>query len=331
MPNIRQTRSAARRFAVAAAALFPVLAAALPPLDPSELLGRIDVDPQCAEATVVGACLCGPSPCGVRVVQFVPVAFVETVPAPGQSLIGAVPSGASGAAGTGSSSLSITDNTAEAHVWALPDVPPPGMPCPSCSPSRAAASPAPVSGPDATTGVCGPAAQVVRAIAEGAAALAGPLLPTLAYASELDAFNWRTGCRDLAAGGSSLAATALACDAGADAQGCLGRWGPLRPRQMRDIGPTPLLYSAKTAVRAMSIAREQLGTFRFPVDTAGRLQQAYPVRSACFGVGQLPLPQAPGSAHPTVASADGRYGWIYWRRATCCLTPADAGLCLRTR
>jgi len=110
---------------------------------------------------------------------------------------------------------------------------------------------------------------------------------------------------------------------------CVGQWGPLRPRPMRDIGPLPVPYSAKTAVRAMSIAREQLGVFPFPVDTRGRLQQVYPQSSACFAVGQLPLPAAPQSDRPVVTSPDGRYGWLYWRAASCCIGPGVAAQCVR--
>jgi hypothetical protein len=49
------------------------------------------------------------------------------------------------------------------------------------------------------------------------------------------------------------------------------------------------------------------------------MQQAYPAVSTCFGVGEQPLPLAPLSARPVKASADGRYGWIYWRPTTCCI------------
>jgi hypothetical protein len=117
-------------------------------------------------------------------------------------------------------------------------------------------------------------------------------------------------------------------DAGADAN-CLGAWGPLLSRQMRDIGPPPLLYSAKTAVRAMSIARDQIGSFPYPVDTGGKLQQIYPAASACFRVGHLPLPQRPDAARPVLPSVDGRYAWIYWRQTTCCIGFPAARQCLR--
>ena len=96
-------------------------------------------------------------------------------------------------------------------------------------------------------------------------------------------------------------------------------WGALYPRQMRDLGTPPVLYSAKTAYRALSIARDQLATFPFPVDLAGRMQQAYPAVSTCFDVGEQPLPQVPDSDRPVRTSEDGRYGWFYWRPVSCCV------------
>jgi hypothetical protein len=169
-----------------------------------------------------------------------------------------------------------------------------------------------------------------------AAAVAGPWFPRLSYASELDYINWRTGCRDLANPASYTPASPLACAlaltgaaaSAGDGSGCLGRWGPMAPRQMRDIGPPPILYSAKTAARAMSVARDQIGSFSYPVDTQGKLQQLYPAISACFRVGQLPLPQLPAAARPAILSADGRYGWIYWRPTTCCISYTEASQCL---
>jgi hypothetical protein len=300
----------------------------------SSLLGQLYPDPACSEEHVVGACFCGSIPCGVRIERYVPVAFVETTRAPGDSLITALSLPGALPGMTASSALSSTDNTAEAHVWTLPDGPLPGISCLTCS-AASAASPARVDDPAASVVACGASAIVADATLSVAAGITGPWLPRLSYASELDAANWRTGCRDRANPAMNIVSRLLDCAnafvdvvAGNDT-GCLGRWGPLVPRQMRDIGPSPLLYSAKTAVRAMSIAREQIGTFPYPVDTRGKLQQAYPQTSACFRVGDLPLPQAPVSPRPAVASPDGRYGWIYWRPTTCCVGYGVARQCLR--
>jgi TraU protein len=102
---------------------------------------------------------------------------------------------------------------------------------------------------------------------------------------------------------------------GSDA--CIGNWGPLYPRQMRTRGPTQVWSAAVAAYRGMSIARTELEKFPFPVDTTGKIQQAYPNVSACAMVGKTPLPR---SMKP---SPDGAYGWFYWRPVACCI-PFDA-------
>ena len=288
-------------------------------------------DMQCARQSVTGQCYCAGIPCGLRVQRYVPVAIVETTRTPGDSLVAAsgLPALPEVIGGTRSSSLSITDTTAEAHVWSFPRVPIPGVDCATCS---AASAQVPILTTVTAPDICEPVARTAQAIGALRQQLDAPVLPSLLYASELDWQNWRTGCRDLAIATAQIGLAPLACAAGPEfaADNCIGRWGPLRPRQMREPGPTPPLYSAKTAVRAMSLAREQLGLFAFPVDTQGKPQQAYPALSACFAVGQLPLPQLPWSARPVSVSMDGRYAWIYWPQTTCCVGLATPAQCLVT-
>jgi hypothetical protein len=317
-----------------AAGLMRTALAQAPGLDAAGLLAQVYPDAACSEERVVGLCHCGSMPCGLRIQRYVPVAFVETTRAPGDSLFDFLPLPTTVAGASASSALSTTDNTAEAHVWSLPGVPIPGLACLTCGAMSAAV---PAMAMDGTAAACGPAAAIAQALSAAAAAT-GSWLPRLAYASELDILNWRTGCRDLANPAMNAPDRLLACAAiagrvaqEADDSTCLGLWGPMAPRQMRDIGPPPVLYSAKTAVRAMSIARDQIGSFSYPVDTGGKLQQAYPAISACFRVGQLPLPRQPGSPRPALVSPDGRYGWIYWRPTSCCIGFAAARQCLRPR
>jgi hypothetical protein len=169
--------------------------------------------------------------------------------------------------------------------------------------------------------VCVAGSTVAAELASTLESAASSTLPVLAYSSEADLVNWRTGCRDLA-GVASWGLQPLTEP---------GLWGPLHPRQMRDLGTPPVLFSVKTAYRAMSIARDQLGTFPFPVDRVGRMQQAYPAVSACFDIGVQPLPLAPVADHPVQTSADGRYGWFYWRPVTCCVKFDSIARCGSTR
>jgi hypothetical protein len=294
--------------ALAALACVPVPPAAAQPASPLELARRINTDPACTRTEFLGLCWCGNAPCGYWIRMYVPVAFAETVPAPGDSLLGAaLPAGAPSPS-TLSSSHSGLDHTAEAHAWVLGDtawkLSGPAA-CLGCQPSDARApAPPPSSASDLA---CGSISTVIAALVSSASS-ASPL-PSLAYASEADFANWRTGCRDLAGLDPWIAGPL----------GDLGGWGRLYPRQMRDLGTSPVVYSCKTAFRALSIARDQLGTFPFPVDPAARMQQAYPAVSTCFDVGEQPLPQAPASDRGVQTSADGRYGWFYWRPTLCCV------------
>lgn len=297
--------------------LHALAARAAPPPDPGELARGINAAAVCTRRVVLGPCFCGPLPCGAQVLMYVPVAYVEVVRAPGDALIAAPPGATPGdAAGTVSSSDAALDHTAETRVWLIGDSAwtlAAQPPCLQCKPSHAWA-PAPAPAAPLAAG-CDPAQAVAQAVLGSAASAAGGLLPSLAYASELDAVNWRTGCRDL-----------LAMDAWVGSlAGALGSWGSLYPRQMRDLGTAQPVYSAKTAYRAMSIARDQLGTFPFPLDPSGLMQQAYPAVSECFAVGE-PL-SAPASSRGAQVSPDARYGWFYWRPVTCCIGQPSLAHC----
>jgi len=135
LPRVAQVIVVAATLSVARAQDAPGLAG---------LLGHLAPDMACVAPQVVGPCFCGPLACGLRIRRFVPVALVETTRAPGDSLLAPGLMGAAVPNVTASSALSTTDNTAEAHVWALPDGPLPGLGCLACGPS-AARLPAPVS------------------------------------------------------------------------------------------------------------------------------------------------------------------------------------------
>ncbi len=326
-------------------------------MTPMQLAGRFDRS--CAQWKLAGICPTWPR-IRLRVFMYVPVAYVETTRTPGEStvqspallpLLANVRAAAYGPAIT--QSRSLTDHTAEAHVYTLPDrlvlsagLGPLNM---VCTPTDArfidARGPAETASL-LTRATCGDvlstvAGEMTRAMA-GAfdGALSEALCtPRPAYVSEYDVPNWRTGCGDETIAKLMLA-NAVTCTAesfadflnlgrplgsliGADA--CIGTWGALFPRQMRERGLNPVAASAKTAYRAMSLARATFGALPFPLGLDGRMQQVYPATSQCFSPGE-PLPQL-AAARPAQLSPNGVYGWVYWRPVTCCVPKAGAGGC----
>lgn len=326
-------------------------------MTPMQLAGRFDRS--CAQWKLAGICPTWPR-IRLRVLMYVPVAYVETTRTPGESTVRSpalLPLLADArAAGYGSAitqSRSLTDHTAEAHVYTLPDrlilsagLGPLNM---VCTPADArfidARGPAETASL-LTRATCGDALSTVAG--EMARALAGAFdgaisealcTPRPAYVSEYDAPNWRTGCGDETIAKLMLA-NHVTCAAdtvaeflnlgrplgslvGADA--CIGTWGPLFPRQMRERGLNPVAASAKTAYRAMSLARATFGALPFPLGLDGRMQQAYPATSQCFAPGE-PLPQLM-AARPAKLSPNGVYGWVYWRPVTCCVPKGGVGGC----
>jgi hypothetical protein len=320
-------------------------------LTPMQLAARFDRT--CARQIVVGACKWPPRK---RIFMYVPVAYVETTAQPGESTVRSpalLPLLAAGLSGPVlSQSRGATDTTAEAHVYTLPDrlvlsagLGPVNM---VCTPSDAIL-PHPQGPADTASFLtrdasCGPIGQVAQNMSQ---ALLGAFDATVSealctpkpvYLSEIDVPNWRTGCGD-AALSALMTAHSLTCEGangaldfigvgqafgsliGPDA--CLGKWGPLYPRQMRDRGNNPVAASARAAYRALSLARQSFGSLPFPVGLDGRMQQVYPKASLCFPPG-VPLPT------PLVGnvSDNGVYGWVYWRPATCCVPKAGVGGCV---
>jgi hypothetical protein len=319
-------------------------------MTPLGLYQSINPDSSCTSYEVKGVCSKGGINVGYLINMFVPVAFVETVGKPGDSLL-AVPNFSSLLASVagiglsvGQSNHSAMDNTFEAKVWTLPDTVmtlSPILPkCIVCMPSDAvdlvtAMPPPSTSGCEALDAVTARMASFLQGMPSI------PFMPSLSYATEMDTVNWRTGCRDTSLT-NLLQSNAFTCTAAAVAgqagsviskisgsnplakyfgnDSCIGTWGALFPRQMREVGNIAQIASAKTAYRALSVAKTQFGAVKFPVDLNGKLQQAYPAVSACFHPGDSPLPMVPLSAKPVVTSSDGAYGWIYWRPVTCCVS-----------
>jgi hypothetical protein len=291
-------------------------------LDPLSAINRSD--PATVEWRVVGQCLLTP-----RVEHWIPLAWVETSPSGNFSFISGVPTSDGKtsvlrSAGLESSSsariLNFTNslwrssniaNTYQQQVCNVSDAMAPAM-LDSIQGGSDCESVATISG----------AMRQLDTLFRAAT----PAFMTLAYDSGRDP-GWLSGCRDksqveaatsanmrcitdmlspsLQPGGDSASAAAQ--------RNCIGRWGSLIPRQSREIGLTGPLASAKTAYRAMSTARVHLDRFPYPVDGNGKMQLAAPATSGSFRPGDNPLPSA---AQP---NSERRYGWIYWRKVSCCV------------
>jgi hypothetical protein len=343
MPRPRSPGFIAAGFIICCLAAACVLCAgsahALIKMTPADVAARISRSWQCTNYMIVGFCWCGLSPCAFLVAQYVPTSFIETTRAPGETMVTALDfsqltAGAAGLAIGGDTrqiNQSGMDNTYEAHVFTLPDrIVQLSNACLTCKPSSAqlAATPSPYPR-GLGDALCGSVTPIVTRLSNffDVGGLGGYSL-SLRYSSEADALQWRTGCRDMnlvdllrsngwtcsAEGAAQLAGSAepLARLLGADA--CIGTWGPNFPRQMRTRGPDEVRSSAIAAYRAMSIARTDLGTFPYPVDTLGKLQQAYPGVSQCVRIGASPVLPSDMRRSP-----DGAYGWIYWRPTLCCV------------
>lgn len=134
--------------------------------------------------------------------------------------------------------------------------------------------------------------------------------------------GWKSGCRDDAIVKQNMAnnlrcftsnmSPNLMANSSDTQNSCIGNWGSLYPRQGREIGLTGAVASAKTAYRAMSTARDHLGSIPFPVDQAGLMQQSMPTRSPGFSPGQRPISGSQDAANK-------HYAWIYWRQVICCI------------
>ena len=319
---------------LAAAGMIGHSAHALTTMSPADVVARVNFSWQCTNYSIVGYCYCGQTPCAWAVAQYVPAAFIETTRTPGETMVAALDLSQLGDAAAGLAigghtrqiNQSGMDNSYEAHVYDMPeDLVQEANVCTTCKLSAAQSQAASDGGWPRGAGdaVCGSITGIVSRLTRFAdiGGLEGYAL-SLRYSSEADALQWRTGCRDMnlidvlrsngwtcgAEGAADFAGTpeALASLLGEDA--CIGTWGPNFPRQMRTRGPDEVRSSAIAAYRAMSLARTDLQTFPYPVDTAGKLQQAYPAVSQCVRIGSSPV--LPSDMQ---RSRDGAYGWIYWR------------------
>lgn len=175
----------------------------------------------------------------------------------------------------------------------------------------------------------------------------------LSWDSALDALNWRTGCRDQ--GLSTFLAGKVIVECGImngeaaalirtiiDAldlpiniptsinntdQLCIGRWGPLLPRQMRFDGASAPVVAGSLAYRALHIANRQLGTFQHEVSLGCKLQPIYPVLRPmnCLFPGCSPHNADIKVTH----SGEGKYGFLWWTPHRCRKTAGQLASCFQ--
>jgi hypothetical protein len=135
----------------------------------------------------------------------------------------------------------------------------------------------------------------------------------LHYASEIDSATWRT---------------AVAVPSPLDLIQQIGVWGPLYPRGGKVIHASGPIAAALVAVRGMSIAHQPIGTppqveahiVTMPTIESGTcLQMAYPRQLPCMDPGGPPPLWETGTT-----SLTGKYVFVFWRRRTCCVNPANA-------
>jgi hypothetical protein len=297
----------------------------------------------CSKPMIVG--LCGaPVPYGYIVSEWLPTNFDGTVKTPGYFMMPGVGSLIAGMFGkvlghTEQVSQNGTDNTFVVHIWGLTNqilaLSSATLSCFGCSLSAAQGLRynAGIGGQEKPSGgKCGDSS-VIEGKAIGAMAklaMAIPYMPIPEYFSELDSLNWRTGCRDFSIV-KMLKSNSFTCSAESDTKGigdlsakirsivgkdaCIGDWGPLYPRQMRDIGPTNVIASATEAYRGMSEAATVFDTMSAPLSLSGKMQEAYPKVSKCFHPGA----SIKKVTSETKGSKNGNYGWIYWVHTSCCV------------
>ncbi|ULQ48414.1 twin-arginine translocation signal domain-containing protein (plasmid) [Flagellatimonas centrodinii] len=155
----------------------------------------------------------------------------------------------------------------------------------------------------------------------------------LAYDSVLDGVNWRSGCRDTGAALANTPATILKCPTlGSHIGGpwgddlCIGRWGPLLPRQMR-FNSTPNAAPIGLAYRALHIAHHTLNSFVWTVDRQQLVQMMHPrVTSNCLHPGANTI-ELDLTMRMSGLGDRGNYGYVWWVQTFCAKPVRDFVSC----
>ena len=296
----------------------------------------------------------------VAVNHYLPVAFIEIVKSPTDSIILGpdIFSSVYAAAGSGGINTKRFVNTMNARIWNIPEFLRWALLTPLC---KYCGDETAYFTPEQDISAIGSTVGAESVCAGGAAIAAGlqilqqkliglsPLscMPQIYYDSTIDP-NWRSGCHDLITTASIAATLGLSWEAGCESGAgeiigkiaskfgltagdsinpCINSYGPLFPRQDTSHAANPTLAAAITAYRALHLAAYLYGTFPMKVGLSGKFKLVYPVTGTpAFDIGssvsKLALSEAPLSA------TDERFGFIYLTPVTCSKIPwSTAGLC----
>lgn len=330
--------------AAAAGVAMPGVAGAAP-----AVASMLTLNASCFQLTVLGYCYCGvpPVPCGYLINHWLPVAFVEVIKAPGDTV-----AGGGGSIVTGTRIAKRHHQAFEARIYEIPDLMRltvfQNKSLCLCSSNEAKARGMATNTLGGPLGdliakgnpACGITDAMLRATINQivSAVPAGQL--KLLYSTEQDRTNWHEGCRDLpistALGMGPMACGATGVTNQVDSvlgtglaskipgnQMCVGSWGGLFPRQMMQQGLSELPGASMAAYRALHIAAFNTKTMPYEVSLSGKLQPVVPVVSDCYRPGASLL-QVDTTA---VVNPIGTYGFIWWVPVTCCVDFGKAAAC----
>ena len=304
----------------------------------ASLASLIQINPIDLEYKTLGPC-CPICPGTMIVNHYMPVAFVEVIKGPTDSLImdfGAA-SGAGIATNLGTIDKDYLSSQFSVRIWDIPyyvtDMAMGGQACKLCDRSKAMPLPAQEMSVVSSLPIeiaCGGGNLMQAAIGQMMNKLKQyfPLqcVPSILYDSSFDP-SWRQSCRDVATAAALSGTSGLMCNdltgsilgsIGVDITGgldpCIGGWGPLYPRQMRTDGQDVLTAAAISAYRALHVAGFSTGTMPYRVDLGGKLKWVSPVPTLAmtpgtpkqiFNAGQFVTPQH-------------QYGFTWWAPVSCC-------------
>lgn len=321
---------------LAAASTYPQFAYSAP-INTSSLAQMLSINPIDLEYKAGGPC-CPICPGTTIVNHYLPVAFVEIVNGPVDSLIMDFSNISQMAQYSNIGSVDDFGSLHAVRIWDIPyyliDAAMGGQGCKLCD--RSNATPLPPQTVSVASSIAGEIAcnggnvmqeAINRIMNQLTAQFPLQCIPQLIYDSNYDP-SWRTGCRDISTAASyagiscdELSSTVLS-SIGVDLDGglspCVGSWGHLYPRQMRSIGLDVISSAALSAYRALHIAGYSTGDFPYRVDLGGKLKWVSPTSTVAMTPG---TPFEIFNAGQFVPPGE-KFGFTWWSPVTCCKTIA---------